>query len=41
MIKNRLEFEQHFGQKPLTKDDKYLQFMRMYEMQADKLRKDN
>lgn len=29
-IQNRQEFEQHFGVKALAKDDKYLNFMRMY-----------
>ena len=40
-IQNRQEFEQHFGVKTQPKDDKYVNFMRMYNMQSEKLRKDN
>lgn len=40
-IQNKQEFEQHFGVKPLPKEEKYLNYLRMYQMQLDKLKKEN
>lgn len=40
-IKSKAQFEQHFGSKASGKDEKTINFVRMYEMQADKLKKDN
>lgn len=40
-IQNRYEFEQHFGVKSQPKDEKYLNFMKMYNMQSEKIKKEN
>ena len=40
IIRDRQTFENHFGYKPRAQEEKYITFMKMYENQAEKMRKE-
>ena len=39
-IRDRQTFENHFGHKARPAEEKYVQFLKMYENQAEKMRKE-
>lgn len=40
LIRDRQTFEQHFGSKPRPQEEKYVNFLKMYENQSEKMRKE-
>lgn len=37
LIRNRLDFERHFGREPRQNEEKYVNFLKLYEEQREKM----